>query len=177
MTAPATKLQDTSALIQDGSDAGFEWKSGEVSYRPDPKQSTKVSLGNAPYVRVTDVSRFENYFPGVILQALDGTSILVACQAVTRRMLKAVRAGAPKPTDEAMRLAVINALRGIKNRGGVVVKTIIKAFGKTFESEAAYLEFGISLLTAKGLDEDTAKEILAGAMETEEVPVAEAEAK
>lgn len=177
MTAPTLKLQDTSALIQDGSEAGFVWESGEVQYRPDPKQSTKVSLGNAPYVRVSEVGKFETYFPGVILQALDGTSILVACQAVTRRMLKAVRAGAPKPTDEAMRIAVVNALRGIKNRGGVIVKTIIKAFGKTFESETEYMEFGIALLTGKGLDEETAKEILAGAMETEEVPVAEAEAK
>jgi len=167
MTATAEKLLDTSALIQDGSDAGFVWESGEVQYRPDPKQSTKVSLGSAPYVRVVDVPKFERYFPGVILQALDGTSILVACQAVTRRMLKAVRAGAPKPSTEAMQIAVLNALRGIKNRGGVVLK--IKAFGKVFENEAQYMEFGLALLIGKGLDEETAKEILLGAMETEEV--------
>jgi hypothetical protein len=168
MTAP-TKQLDTSALIQDGNaaEAGFEWKSGEVQYRPDPKQSTKVSLGQAPHVRVTDVGKFEAYFPGVILNALDGTSVLVACQAVTRRMLKAVRAGAPKPTWEQLRIAVINALRGIKNRGGVIVQ--IRAFGKVFKSMDEYMTFGREFLSGKGLDEATVEEILTGAAETEEV--------
>lgn len=168
MEATAKKL-DTAALIRDenAAEAGFEWKSGEVQYRPNPKESTKVSLGNAPYVRCTDVEKFEAYFPGVILQALDGTSILVACQAVTRRMLKAVRAGAPKPTDEQLRIAVINALRGIKNRGGVVFQ--IRAFGKTFKTEAEYMEFGTAFLSGKGLDEDTIREILTGAAEQVEV--------
>jgi hypothetical protein len=170
MTATPAKLLDTSALIQDGNaaEAGFEWKSGEVQYRPDPKQSTKVSLGkNVPYVRVTDVGRFETYFPGVILQALDGTSVLVACQAVTRRMLKAVRAGAPKPTDEQLRIAVINALRGIKARGGVVIQ--IRAFGKVFKSMDEYMTFGREFLSGKGLDEATVEEILTGAAEEVEV--------
>jgi hypothetical protein len=170
MTAPtATKQLDTSALIQDGNaaEAGFEWKSGEVQYRPNPKESTKVSLGNAPHVRVTNVEKFEAYFPGVILQALDGTSVLVACQAVTRRMLKAVRAGAPKPTDESLRIAVINALRGIKNRGGVVIQ--IRAFGKVFKSNEEYMTFGREFLGGKGLDEATIEEILTGAAETVEV--------
>lgn len=169
MTATPAKLLDTSALIvnENTAEAGFVWEEGDVSYRPNPKESTKVSLGKAPHVRVTDVGLFETYFPGVILQALDGTSVLVASQAVTRRMLKAVRSGAPKPTPEALRTAVINALRGIKNRGGVVIQ--IKAFGKVFKNQDEYMTFGRDFLAKKGIDGDLAEEILLGAMEEEEV--------
>lgn len=168
-TTAATPQLDTAALIKDenAAEAGFEWKSGEVQYRPNPKESTKVSLGQAPYVRVTNVEKFEAYFPGVILQALDGTSVLVACQAVTRRMLKAVRSGAPKPTWEQLRIAVINALRGIKNRGGVVIQ--IRAFGKVFKSMDEYMTFGRDFLGNKGLDAQTIEEILTGAAEEVEV--------
>jgi len=54
--------------------------------------------------------------------------------------------------------------RGIKNRGGVVLK--IQAFGKTFSSQEEYIAFGTELLAAKGLDAETISEILMGAVET-----------
>jgi len=149
MTATAQKLLDNTALLTpDGAaEAGFSWESGEVQYRPDPKESTKVSLGKAPHMRVVDVPKFEAYFPGVILQALDGTSILVGCQAATRRRLKAVRAGAPKPTWVELQILVLNAMRGIKNRGGVIVRDNYLYGGVAYktQAEALVVEFGSRL--------------------------------
>jgi hypothetical protein len=143
---------------------GFIWELGEVQYEPT-RGGSKVSLGDAPHVKVVDVAKFEATFPGVILTALNGTSIKVACQAVTRRMKLKNRS----VSESDMRAAVANSLRGIKNRGGVVVKTVIRAFGRQFESEEAYMTFGREFLASKGLDAETAEEILLGAMETEEV--------
>lgn len=154
---------DKPNLIQDGTDAGFSWELGEVQY--EPTKGTKVSLGDAPHTKVTDVAKFEATFPGVILAALNGTSIKVACQAVTRRMKLKNR----QVSENEMRAAVINSLRGIKNRSGIVVKTVIRAFGRVFETEEQYLEFGREFLATKGLDSDTIEEILQGAMEKDEV--------
>lgn len=144
--------------------AGFIWEQGEVQYQPTAK-GAKISLGDAPHVKVTNVERFEKMFPGVILAALNGTSVKVACQAVTRRMKLKDR----QVSENSMQVAVLNSLRGIKNRASVVVKTVIKAFGKVFESQEAYLEFGRALLGAKGLSDEDIAEILEGAAETEEV--------
>lgn len=144
--------------------AGFVWETGEVQYQPTAKGS-KVSLGDAPHVKVTNVERFESMFPGVILAALNGTSVKVACQAVTRRMKLKDR----QVAEQTMQVAVLNSLRGIKNRASVVVKTVIRAFGKVFESQEDYLTFGRELLSSKGLDDETIAEILEGAAETEEV--------
>jgi hypothetical protein len=164
--ATSAKLTD---LLASGTDAGFEWDEGEVKYDPH-KDRQLVSLGNAPHVKVTDVSKFEAAFPGVILGALNGTSIKVACQAVTRRALLRNR----KVTVDEMKVGVLNALRGIKNRGGVVIQ--IRAFGQVFKSEQEYMDFGLPLLMGKGLSEEDAREVLAGAAETEEVVEDEATA-
>lgn len=171
MTAtPAANVQvDVASLIASddhNSDAGFIWEYGEVQYRPNPKESTKVSLGNAPHVKCTNVERFEANFPGVILAALDGTSILVACQAVTRRRLRAVKAGAPKPTDAELRTAVINALRGVRNRATVIERDNWLALDQTsFKTREEAAEHSVQLLVAKGLDEDMAREIVESAIE------------
>lgn len=170
MTAtPAASTQLSVANLITGNDhaseAGFVWEYGEVSYRPNPKESTKVSLGQAPHVKCTDVGKFEANFPGVILAALDGTSILVACQAVTRRRLKAVRSGAPKPTDDELRGSVINALRGVKNRATVIERDNWLALDQSsFKTQAEAAEHSVQLLVAKGLDEDMAREIVESAM-------------
>lgn len=155
-------------LMGDGSvDAGFTWELGEVSYEPTKGQ--KVSLGDAPHAKVEDVAKFEDNFPGIILAALNGTSIKVACQAVTRRAILRNR----QVTETELRSLVLNNLRGIKNRAAVVVKREIKAFGRIFASDEEYMTFGLELLTSKGLDEETAREILAGAAEVIETEVTE----
>lgn len=118
--------------------AGFSWESGEVSHQPDKSSRQKVSLGNAPHVKVLDVKRFEEEFPGVILASLNGTSVKVQCQGVTRRRLLAVRAnGGKRPTDADMRPDVLASLRGMKSRGTVVVRTVEKFIYGGIEYETA----------------------------------------
>ena len=164
-----TKLTDLLDASHTDELAGFIWEQGEVQYQPTAK-GAKISLGDAPHVKVTNVERFEGMFPGVILAALNGTSVKVACQAVTRRMKLKDRQAA----WESMQVAVLNSLRGIKNRASVIIKTVIKAFGKTFESNEAYMEFGTALLISKGItDEGDIAEILQGAAEVTEEEVAE----
>lgn len=166
-TAASTQLSVATLITGNdhAKDAGFVWEYGEVQYRPNPKDSTKVSLGNAPHVKCTDVGLFEANFPGVILAALDGTSILVACQAVTRRRLRAVKSGAPKPTDDELRTAVINALRGVRNRATVIERDNWLALDQTsFKTREEAAAHSVQLLIAKGLDEDMANEIVESAM-------------
>ena len=158
------KLDISKLMGSETEEAGFVWEEGEVQYEPDGDSKTKVSLGVAPHTRVVDVAKFEENFPGVILAALNGTSIKVACQAVTRRALIRDR----KTTDESMRTAVLNALRGIKNRGAVVVKREFIAFGKSFATQELANAFVREFLGAKGLDEDTINDILADAVEVTE---------
>lgn len=108
-------------------EAGFEWQSGEVNYQPDKNSRQKVSLGDAPFAKVVDVEKFEENFPGVILAALDGTSIKVQCQGVTRRaILASKREGGKRPNDAEMRPDVLRSLRGMKSRTTVVVQNVTK---------------------------------------------------
>lgn len=143
---------------------GFTWEMGEVSYEPKGQKGQKVSLGQAPHVKVNDVIPFETEFPGVILGSLNGTSIKVACQATTRRMLLKVKAdGGVRPSDEAMRIAVLNALRGIKNRATVIERKVYTFNGVEYatlaEAQAAQIAFLIDL----GIDSDIAREKVLGA--------------
>jgi hypothetical protein len=152
-----SKLSIADLLQQDDNSAtaGFVWESGKVQYDPH-KNRQKVDLGQAPHVKVVDVAKFEQNFPGVILAALNGTSIKVACQAVTRRMLLRDRKSAWKD----MQTSVLNSLRGIKSRAAVVVRTEIKWGGKTFATVEEAATFMRESLTAKGLDSDTVELIV-----------------
>lgn len=169
MTATPAAILSTAQLIAGNDhtqDAGFVWEYGEVQYRPNPKESTKVSLGQAPHIKCTDVGKFELNFPGVILAALDGTSILVGSQAATRRRLRAVRSGAPKPTDEELRTLVINAMKGVKNRATIIEReTFVALDGAEFKTLDEAKEHSVQLLMAKGLAEDMARDVVEGAVE------------
>jgi hypothetical protein len=156
-----TKLNTTN-LVNDGAAAGFIWETGEVQYQPTAK-GAKISLGDAPHVKVVDVPLFEAAFPGVILTALNGTSIKVACQAVTRRMKLKNR----QVSDADMAAAVLNSLRGIKNRASVVHTQSFVFGGKEFATRQEAIDYGRQTLEAKGLDADLITEILEGAIESE----------
>lgn len=175
MTSATTpqRLETADLITNEGAErAGFSWEYGEVQYRPDPSESTKQSLGQAPHMRVKDVEKFEANFPGVILQALDGTSVLVGSQAVTRRRLKAVKAGSPKPTDPELRTLVVLAMRGIKNRGGVVIRDNWLALdGTSHKTQAEAVEYSITKLVEKGIPEAIAREAVESAI-AEQAPAA-----
>lgn len=141
--------------------AGFVWESGEVQYQPSKTDRQKVSLGNAPHVKVVDVKRFEEEFPGVILASLNGTSIKVQCQGVTRRELLSVKAnGGKRPDDETMRPDVLRSLRGMKSRGTVIVKTVEKFIygGQEYDTAEEAQAAEIAFLVDMGVDATTARE-------------------
>lgn len=142
-------------------EAGFQWELGEVSYQPDKNSRQKVTLGDGPHVKVVDVEKFEAEFPGVILAALNGTSIKVQCQGVTRRaFLSAKREGGRKPTDDEMRPDVLRSLRGMKSRATVVVQNVTKyvyggvEYDTAEEAQAAEIAFLVDM----GVDAATARE-------------------
>lgn len=98
------------AMIADPSTHGFDWLSEEV--RKDLDGDRKyVKVGNAvPILKVTDIALFEQTFPGVVLASLDGTSIRVKCQGVTRRMVLLNRS----VTTAEMQEAVLKSLYGVR---------------------------------------------------------------
>jgi hypothetical protein len=136
------------------SESGFAWEMGIVSYQPE--KGAKVSLGEAPHAKVEDVPKFEAAFPGVILAALNGTSIKVLCQGVTRRLKLRDR----KVSDADMQDAVIDALRGVRSRGGATIRFKYIVGGKSFDNISDAQTYGREVLAAKGLDEDTIEDIL-----------------
>ena len=151
---------DMTKLTANGEDAGFAWDKGEVSYEPTKGQKVLLAK-DAPHVKVIDVEKFEAAFPGVILAALNGTSIKVACQAVTRRaLLRAKQPGVKPPTDDEMRLAVLNSLRGIKNRSTVIVRREYAAFGQTFATLDEAKDYAREQLLGKGYDEALVTDVL-----------------
>lgn len=149
-------------LLQDDNTAaaGFVWETGEVSH--EPSRRNRILLGNAPHAKVTDVALFEAQFPGVILKALDGTSIKVLSQAVTRRAWLRAKALGTKPDWKEMQLGVLRALRGLKARATVVVRNVTKfAVGtELFEDAEAARDYARDLLAAKGMDDETIELVL-----------------
>jgi hypothetical protein len=149
-------------LLQDDNTAaaGFIWESGEVAH--EPSRRNRIVLGNAPHAKVTDVAAFEQQFPGVILKALDGTSIKVLSQAVTRRAWLRAKALGQKPDWKEMQLGVLRALRGLKARATVVVRNVVKysVGDELFDDAEAAREYGRDLLAAKGLDDETIETVL-----------------
>ena len=98
------------AMIEDPTAYGFEWLSEEVRKDLDGDRQY-VKVGNTvPILKVIDIALFEATFPGVVLASLDGTSIRVKCQGVTRRMVLLDRS--VSTTD--MQEAVLKSLHGVR---------------------------------------------------------------
>lgn len=130
-------------LIKDPTPAGFTWGQGPVSYNKSKGNPVLLS-DKAPHATVTDVEKFEAAFPGVILASLDGTSIKVLCQGVSRRILKA------EPTLQdftKIKTGILDAIRGVKARPtAFVTQKVYVVNGEEFTSledaqraEIAYL--------------------------------------
>lgn len=134
---------------------GYEWHMGPVAHEPDAEGTTKVALRDVPHIFVTDVKIFDEHFPGTILGSLNGTSLKVLSQAVARRMVLKDR----KVTDEQIKSAILNAVRGIRQRGpGAIVREKVYEFqgveyATLAESQAAQMAFLIDL----GVDPELAR--------------------
>ena len=109
------------AMIEDPTAYGFEWLSEEVRKDLDGDRQY-VKVGNTvPILKVTDIALFEASFPGVVLASLDGTSIRVKCQGVTRRMVLLNRSVAIPEMQEA----VLKSLHGVRTGSTRTTETFI----------------------------------------------------
>ena len=126
------------AMIEDPTAYGFEWLSEEVRKDLDGDRQY-VKVGNAvPILKVIDIALFEATFPGVVLASLDGTSIRVKCQGVTRRMVLLNRSVATAEMQEA----VLKSLHGVRTGGTRTTEVHIGPNGERFtnadEAHAAW---------------------------------------
>lgn len=91
-----------------------------------------ITYAGVPLIVVNDVTKFEASFPGVILAALDGSSIRVSAQ----RIVRDARSKGVKDLDN-LKTRLVNWLLGV--RAPAFTKVIVKFAGpegKQFESEA-----------------------------------------
>src|SRR5436853_7488124 len=95
----------------DYAEMGLRFDAEEVSKQHGPNGSDRVSLGNGQIAVVTDLEKFRMAFTdSVVLGILDGTSIRVMSQDVSRRLV-----GKAQKKAEDIQAAMINRLRGVRN--------------------------------------------------------------
>lgn len=111
---------------------GIAWKTEKVS---KGSGNSKVEIaGDAQIPEATDLTKVIAHFGAeAVLGSVNGTSWRVSAQDVNRRMLPG------KPSVEALRTAVYNRLRSIKNASvvrTVEVKVYALADGSAFKPDA-----------------------------------------
>lgn len=102
--------RDTSAILASPTDCGFEFVTGKVSVGGQGDKAEAVFT--VPLVRVIDVEKFEAEFPGVIIAALDGTSIRVASQRICRDACEKQPMLERQPDE--LKLRLVNGLKGVR---------------------------------------------------------------
>lgn len=98
---------------------GFTFASGPVARGKGDK--AVVHNANAPHIRVENLATFDKAFPGVVLDALDGSSIIVQCQAKTRN-------NDSRDWDTLCALLVTTVLLGAKSARKTVTREIRTLF-------------------------------------------------
>jgi hypothetical protein len=119
---------------------GIRFDTEEVSKQRGDHASDRVVIGNGQIAVVTDLVKFEAALPGVILGCLNGTSIRVMCQDVSRRCIeKGVKAA------DAIQAAIMLRLKGVRASGGTrVIEKIVPKYSLpdgTFYSGADETEY------------------------------------
>jgi len=106
----------------DYAEMGLRFDAEVVSKQRGDHASDRVELGNGQIAVVTDLEKFRAAFSdATILGILDGTSIRVMSQDVSRRLLnKGTKAA------DVIQSAIINRLHGVRNSTGGGVRTITK---------------------------------------------------
>lgn len=121
----------------DYAEMGLRFDTEVVSKQRGEHASDRVELGNGQIAVVTDLDKFRAAFSDeTVLGILDGTSIRVMSQDVSRRLLNK---GTKKSED--VQAAIINRLRGVRNASGGGVRTITKTVynlpdGTKYEGES-----------------------------------------
>jgi len=149
-------------MARNWNEVGISWSAESVSRRHGENASDKAVIGTAQIPLVADLDVVRNHFgDGVITGSLNGTSWRVMAQDVSRRMLEKGTKDA-----EAIREAVYNRLRGIRNPVMATPRTVeVKVYtlpdGTTYsgtnlaEYQAAYM----AALVDQGIPADTARTI------------------
>lgn len=106
----------------DYAEMGLRFDMEVVSKQRGDHASDRVEIGNAQIAVVTDLEKFRTAFSdATVLGILDGTSIRVMSQDVSRRSLeKGVKAA------DVIQAGIINRLRGVRNSGGTRTITVTK---------------------------------------------------
>lgn len=104
----------------DYAEMGIRFDTEEVSKQRGDHASDRVVIGSAQICVVNDLDKFRTAFSdATILGILDGTSIRVLSQDVSRRNLdKGVKDAA------VLQTAIINRLRGVRNASGGGTRTV-----------------------------------------------------
>lgn len=117
-----TENANVTTMTESHEEMGLRFDTEVVSKQRGEHASDRVELGNGQIAIVTDLDKFRTFFgDAVILGILDGTSIRVMSQDVSRRLLNK---GTKKATD--IQAAIVNRLRGVRNSTGGGVRTITK---------------------------------------------------
>src|SRR5688500_6532166 len=104
----------------DYAEMGIRFDTETVSKQRGDHASDRVELGNGQIAVVTDLEKFRAAFSDeTVLGILDGTSIRVMSQDVSRRLLNK---GTKKAED--IQAAIINRLRGVRNASGGGVRIV-----------------------------------------------------
>lgn len=105
----------------DYAEMGLRFDTEEVSKQRGDHASDRVVIGNGQIAVVVDLEKCEAAFPGLILGSLNGTSVRVVSQDVSRRCIeKGIKAA------DAIQLMILNRLKGIRTSGGVRTITVTK---------------------------------------------------
>lgn len=137
-------MHDITAILADTQAYGFTFVVEDVS---EGEGNDRQVIGAGPILVITKPLTFEQHFPGRIQAMLDGSSARVIGQRVVRDAWKAYRkpkqgeARPDKPTTEALKPRVLNAILGVKARTPVVVERKVYALpdGSTTQDRAAFL--------------------------------------
>jgi hypothetical protein len=116
-------MHDITAMMADPEAFGFKLVMGPIA-----TDHGTTGLGNAPILKLTDVTVFEREFPGRILAAMNGSSFTVISQRVDREFLRETRI----PEGERMATLgpkVINAVLGVRSRGTTTVIVTERVYG------------------------------------------------
>ena len=127
---------------------GYTWETEAVSMVfGENNQSDKRIVNDAAQILViTDLDKFRSEFGDAFILAMaDGTSVRVMCQRIGRKFKKG--------QAEQNRLAVLNAIRGVRTRGVTIPKRAL-ANGEFYHGtdETEYRQLYAASLVENGVD-------------------------
>lgn len=147
-------------MARNWEEIGIVWSEETVRKQNGDNASDKAPIRGTAQIPVpNDLDKFVAHFgDSCVLGIMNGTSVRVMAQDVNRRML------AKGASTEAIREAVYNRLKGIRNSASPVVRTVVKyplADGTFYTGTdlveykqaalAAYVDKGVPVEVAQGL--------------------------